>query len=208
MKLSILKHRFLFGLIAIVIATFSCKQIQYQEFNTFGSGKTSGNHPIYSKTKNADLSTLVNNHIDQIDSIKTLNDAITTTHPESSALQKSNSSVHQNSRKSLNLNELNQAFNAIPKTKATNFKDLIKEYKNKKQIFNYEGDNFLMYFGFNILMYSIVVGLGLAFLGVLAETTGKDNGLFFSILGLGIFGFGAMIGGGIWLIGAIASLFQ
>jgi hypothetical protein len=101
---------------------------------------------------------------------------------------------------------IKQALKLIPKIKSTPTKQLLQEIKNQKQIFNYEGENGLMTFGFNIIMYSLICGVGFFIIGLLAELTGKDRGLGFFIIGLGGGVFGAMIGAGIWLLGAIVSL--
>ena len=191
-------------LLLIVTFAFSCKQVKYQEFGSFGGGKFSSNTSAATDNKKA---TTVNLSSKQTVEIKDYNLPINATNTEIAGVANlknpTNKSkiAHEKSRISIK-----QVFKAIHKIKSTPKKQLLKEIKSQKQIFNYEGENDLMTFGFNVLMYCLICGLGLIFIGFLAELSGKNNGLMFFLLGLGGGVFGAMIGGGIWLLGALVSL--
>ncbi len=193
-------------LLLIVTFAFSCKQVKYQEFDSFGGGKFSSNKSAATNNKTAtsvDLGSKQTVEIEDYDfptnaSITKIANIANLKNPASNAKV-----AHEKSRISIT-----PVFKAIHKIKSTPKKQLLKEIKNQKQIFGYEGENGAMTLGYNILMYSILTGLGLLLIGLLILPFEKNVSNGFGVFGLAIFGFGAIIGGGIWLLGAFVSLLQ
>ena len=100
--------------------------------------------------------------------------------------------AHEKSRISIT-----PVFKAIHKIKSTPKKQLLKEIKNQKQIFGYEGENGAMTLGFNIFMYSLIYVTAWEIAGILG--TNKYLVEYLSYIGL----VGILIGAVIWLIGAL-----
>lgn len=198
----------MFALIVICLAALSCKQIKYHELNNFYGGQIANNNDIHLLDKTNCLNSRKNTHIVGSDRIINVKSDTTLKLFDINITNKSISPFRQNSRPTEITHQIKQACKAIPKSNATNLKELKKEYKSLKQIFGYDGENLIMTIGYNILIYSIFIGVGLILLAFLAEATGKNNGLVLFILGLPTLVFGALIGAGIWLLGAFISLFE
>jgi len=193
-------------LLLIVTFAFSCKQVKYHEFGSFGGGKFSSNKSLLTDSKTATTVDLESKKTVEIEDYDFPTNASNTKIAGIANLKNPASNpkiAHEKSRISIK-----QVYKAIHKIKSAPKKQLLKEIKNQKQIFNYEGENGLMTFGFNVIMYSLICGVGFFIIGLLAELNGKGNGLGFFIIGLGGGVFGAMIGAGIWLLGALVSLLQ
>ena len=191
-------------LLLIVTFAFSCKQVKYQEFGSFGGGKFSSNTSAATDNKKA---TTVNLNSKQTVEIKDYNLSINATNTEIAGVANLKNPTnkpkiaHEKSRISIK-----QVFKAIHKIKSTPKKQLLKEIKSQKQIFGYEGENGAMTLRYNILMYSILTSVGLFLLSLLILPFEENVSTGFGVFGLAIFVFGAMIGGGIWLLGALVSL--
>ncbi len=193
-------------LLLIVTFAFSCKQVKYQEFGSFGGGKFSSNKSAATNNKTATSVDLGSKQTVEIEDYDFPTNASNSKIASIANLKNPSSNAkvaHEKSRISIN-----QVFKAIHKIKSTPKKQLLNEIKNQKQIFGYEGENGAMTLGYNILMYSILTGVGLLLIGLLILPFEKNVSNGFGVFGLAIFGFGAIIGGGIWLLGAFVSLLQ
>ena len=193
-------------LLLIVTFAFSCKQVKYQEFGSFGGGKFSSNKSLLTDSKTATTVDLESKKTVEIEDYDFPTNASNTKIAGIANLKNPASNpkiAHEKSRISIK-----QVYKAIHKIKSAPKKQLLKEIKNQKQIFNYEGENDLMTFGFNVLMYSILTGIGLFLIALLIFPLEKNISTGFGVFGIVIFGFGAMIGAGIWLLGALVSLLQ
>jgi hypothetical protein len=189
-------------LLLIVTFAFSCKQVKYQEFGSFGGGKFSSNKSAATDNKTATSVDLGSKQTVEIEDYDFPTNASNTKIAGVAKLKNPTSNPkieHEKSRISIK-----QVFKSIHKIKSAPKKQLLKEIKNQKQIFNYEGENDLMTIGFNVMMYSLILGFGFIILGGML---GIDSNVLGTI-GLGGGVFGAIIGGGIWLLGAFISLLQ
>lgn len=189
-------------LLLIVTFAFSCKQVKYPEFGSFGGGKFSSNTSAATDNKKA---TSIDLGSKQTVEIKDYNLPINATNTEIAGVANLKNPTnkpkiaHEKSRISIK-----QVFKAIHKIKSTPKKQLLKEIKSQKQIFNYEGENDLMTIGFNVMMYSLIWGFGFILLGGML---GLDS-IVLAYIDLAVGIFGAVIGAGIWLLGAFVSLLQ
>lgn len=187
-------------LLLIVTFAFSCKQVKYQEFGSFGGGKFSSNKSVVTDNKKATTADFGSKQtVDSEDYDFATNASITKIAGIANLKNPASNPkiAHEKSRISIN-----QVFKAIHKIKSTPKKQLLKEIKHQKQIFGYEGENGAMTLGFNILIFSLMWSIACLFM----LSMGADKW----VMGYMAFGgvFGAIIGGGIWLLGAFVSLLQ
>lgn len=187
-------------LLLIVTFAFSCKQVKYQEFDSFGGGKFSSNKSAATNNKTATSVDLVSKQTVEIEDYDFPTNASNSKIASIANLKNPSSNAkvaHEKSRISIT-----PVFKAIHKIKSTPKKQLLKEIKNQKQIFGYEGENGAMTLGFNILIFSLMWSIACLFM----LSLGADKW----VMGYLAFGgvFGAIIGGGIWLLGAFVSLLQ
>lgn len=186
-----MKNNIFIGTIAILFLFASCKTVQYQEFGSFGGGSMTAKQSVTNRKKieannetEESKSTSIETSLLPCESNLTqINKVVKFSHSEKTkkqALAKKHTKIN-----------IKQALKLIPKIKSTPTKQLLQEIKNQKQIFNYEGENGLMTFGFNVLAYGL---MALVF-GMILVEFGIKIGNIFLYFGIN----GSIIGGIIWL---------